>query len=96
MDSIVLEPAVKEMLLVDCQDFLRSEKWYVPLYFTGIWEYKRFIGMPKGVGSFYNQVHVRIQVFNFPYSERDTLSTWVSVAWRARKVRSFPEMVIMC
>ncbi len=29
MSSIVLEPAVKEMLLADCRDFLRSEDWYV-------------------------------------------------------------------
>ncbi|KAI0047147.1 P-loop containing nucleoside triphosphate hydrolase protein [Auriscalpium vulgare] len=28
MSSIVLEPAVKEMLLADCRDFLRSEEWY--------------------------------------------------------------------
>lgn len=30
MTSIVLEPAVKEMLLADCKDFLGSEDWYVP------------------------------------------------------------------
>ncbi len=37
MSSIVLEPAVKEMLLADCRDFLRSEDWYVHhLEFTGI------------------------------------------------------------
>jgi len=36
MSSIVLEPAVKEMLLADCRDFLRSEDWYVHyLEFTG-------------------------------------------------------------
>ncbi|KAF8493022.1 P-loop containing nucleoside triphosphate hydrolase protein [Russula emetica] len=29
MSSIVLEPAVKEMLLADCRDFLRSEDWYL-------------------------------------------------------------------
>ena len=29
MSSIVLEPGVKERLLADCQDFLRSEDWYV-------------------------------------------------------------------
>ncbi|THH08395.1 hypothetical protein EW146_g9003 [Bondarzewia mesenterica] len=29
MSSIVLEPAVKEMLLADCKDFLRSEDWSV-------------------------------------------------------------------
>ena len=29
MSSIVLEPAVKEMLLADCKDFLDSEDWYV-------------------------------------------------------------------
>jgi len=28
MSSIVLEPGVKEMLLADCRDFLRSEYWY--------------------------------------------------------------------
>jgi hypothetical protein len=37
MSSIVLEPAVKEMLLADCRDFLRSEDWYVYyLKITGI------------------------------------------------------------
>ncbi|KAI0297469.1 P-loop containing nucleoside triphosphate hydrolase protein [Multifurca ochricompacta] len=30
MNSIVLEPAVKEMLLADCRDFLRSEDWGIP------------------------------------------------------------------
>jgi hypothetical protein len=39
MSSIVLEPAVKEMLLADCRDFLRSEDWYVHyLEFTGMRE----------------------------------------------------------
>ena len=39
MSSIVLEPAVKEMLLADCRDFLRSEDWYVHyLEFTEIRE----------------------------------------------------------
>ena len=28
MSSIVLEPGVKEMILNDCRDFLRSEDWY--------------------------------------------------------------------
>ncbi|EJD05988.1 P-loop containing nucleoside triphosphate hydrolase protein [Fomitiporia mediterranea MF3/22] len=28
MESIVLEPGVKEMLLADTRDFLKSEKWY--------------------------------------------------------------------
>ena len=28
MSSIVLEPGVKDMLLADCRDFLRSEDWY--------------------------------------------------------------------
>lgn len=28
MSSIVLDPSVKEMLLADCRDFLRSEEWY--------------------------------------------------------------------
>ena len=27
MSSIVLEPGVKEMLINDCKDFLRSEDW---------------------------------------------------------------------
>lgn len=31
MSSIVLEPSVKEMILTDCKDFLRSEDWYVLL-----------------------------------------------------------------
>ncbi len=37
MSSIVLEPGVKEMLLADCRDFLRSEYWCVHyLELTGI------------------------------------------------------------
>lgn len=28
MSSIVLAPGVKEMLLADTKDFLKSEKWY--------------------------------------------------------------------
>ncbi|KAN0124883.1 P-loop containing nucleoside triphosphate hydrolase [Russula decolorans] len=38
MRSIVLKPVVKEMLLADCRDFLRSEDWYVfmVLYSEGI------------------------------------------------------------
>jgi chaperone BCS1 len=28
MSSIVLEPGVKDMILNDCKDFLRSEEWY--------------------------------------------------------------------
>ncbi|CAL1714014.1 unnamed protein product [Somion occarium] len=28
MSSIVLEPGVKDMILADCKDFLRSEDWY--------------------------------------------------------------------
>ena len=28
MSSIVLEPGIKEMILNDCKDFLRSEEWY--------------------------------------------------------------------
>jgi chaperone BCS1 len=28
MSSIVLEPGVKDMLLADAKDFLRSEDWY--------------------------------------------------------------------
>jgi chaperone BCS1 len=32
MSSIVLEPAVKEMLLADCREFLRSEDWYVSYF----------------------------------------------------------------
>lgn len=29
MSSIVLEPGVKDMILEDCKDFLRSEDWFV-------------------------------------------------------------------
>jgi len=37
ISSIVLEPGVKEMLLADCRDFLRSEYWCVHyLKLTGI------------------------------------------------------------
>ncbi|KAH9996395.1 P-loop containing nucleoside triphosphate hydrolase protein [Russula compacta] len=28
LSSIILEPGIKEMLLADCRDFLRSEDWY--------------------------------------------------------------------
>ena len=39
MSSIVLDTSVKEMLLADCRDFLRSEDWYVYyLQFTEIRE----------------------------------------------------------
>lgn len=31
MSSIVLEPGVKEMLINDCKDFLRSEDWCVAI-----------------------------------------------------------------
>jgi hypothetical protein len=51
MSSIVLEPAVKEMLLADCRDFLRSEDWYVHyLEFIVTRELMWFTGMQKGVG----------------------------------------------
>ncbi|KAH9985931.1 BCS1 N terminal-domain-containing protein [Russula vinacea] len=47
MDSIVLEPAVKEMLLADCQDFLRSKDWYVShSAFTRAQEFRGFTGIP--------------------------------------------------
>ncbi|KAH9958838.1 P-loop containing nucleoside triphosphate hydrolase protein [Russula dissimulans] len=36
MSSIVLEPDVKEMLLADCRDFLRSEDWWVYFALPGI------------------------------------------------------------
>lgn len=32
MSSIVLEPGVKDMILDDCRDFLRSEDWFVKPY----------------------------------------------------------------
>ena len=63
MNSIVLEPAVKEMLLADCRDFLRSEDWYV-YYLQFIWNKKGtcgLVGMLKGVGSL-NVVHVNARV----------------------------------
>jgi hypothetical protein len=50
MNSIVLEPAVKEMLLADCQDLLRSKDWYVSyLAFTKVKEFMGMTGTPKGV-----------------------------------------------
>ena len=53
MGSIVLEPAVKEMLLADCRDFLRSEDWYVYyLALIGIWSTRWSAGTPSGVSSF--------------------------------------------
>ncbi len=63
MGSIVLEPAVKEMLLADCRDFLRSEDWYVHyLEFIRIRrEHVVFVGTLKGVGSL-NVAHVNVQV----------------------------------
>jgi hypothetical protein len=36
MSSIVLDPEIKEKLLADCQDFLRSKDWYV-FYFSEYW-----------------------------------------------------------
>ena len=51
MDSIILEPAIKDMLLADCKDFLHSEDWYVHYLDSasaGI-KYQRSIGMLKGV-----------------------------------------------
>jgi chaperone BCS1 len=87
MDSIILEPGVKEMLLADCQDFLRSEKWYVPLL-------KLYSNMTVQVVYRYTErggfINNKIHVFIFSYSKRDTLSTWVSAAWCARKVRAVP------
>ena len=55
MNSIVLEPAVKEMLLADCRDFLRSEDWYV-YHLEFIWNKKGTYGLVgmlnlKGVSS---------------------------------------------
>ena len=41
MNSIVLEPAVKDMILADCRDFLRSEDWYVS-YFSVYWGAKLY------------------------------------------------------
>ena len=32
MSSIVLDSKIKEMLLADCQDFLRSKDWYVSYF----------------------------------------------------------------
>ena len=32
MNSILLEPALEEMLLADCRDFLCSEAWYVSCF----------------------------------------------------------------
>jgi hypothetical protein len=53
MGSIVLEPAVKEMLLADCKDFLRSEDWYVcHLAFIGIRGPRWSAGTLSGVSSF--------------------------------------------
>ena len=34
MSSIVLEPGVKEMLINDCKDFLRSEDWCVAVFLS--------------------------------------------------------------
>lgn len=57
MSSIVLEPAIKEALLGDCQDFLCSKDWYVSCLATsGVQEFRGFTGTLKGVNSF-NTVH---------------------------------------
>ncbi len=66
MSSIVLEPGVKERLLADCRDFLRSEDWYVTacyFAFTAVQWLMRFPGMLKGVNSFVNTMHVKMQIF---------------------------------
>jgi hypothetical protein len=52
-------------------------------------------GTLKGVGSF-DTVHVKMQVFMVLFSERNTLPTWIPAARCARKVRSYPEMAVMC
>jgi mitochondrial chaperone BCS1 len=67
MDSIVLEPAVKEMLLADCQDFLRSKDWYVShSAFTRAQEFRGFTGTLKEVNSF---SVIEMQVFMVMCSE---------------------------
>jgi hypothetical protein len=91
MGSIVLEPGVKEMLLADCQDFLRSEKWYVPLLrlYSNMTVQVVYRYTERG-GFIHNKMQVRIHIVIFSYSKRDTLSTWVSATWCARKVRAVP------
>lgn len=52
MSSIVLEPGVKDMILADCKDFLRSEDWYVSRsLFSGMCNQLtcNFSGMPSEV-----------------------------------------------
>jgi hypothetical protein len=80
------------MLLADCQDFLRSEDWYVPyLAFAGVREFRGITGTLKGVNSFHT-VHVKMQVFMVVYSERDALSTRVFAIRCAKKVFFYPEV----
>lgn len=95
MNSIVLEPAIKEALLGDCQDFLCSKDWYVSCLATaGLQEFRGFTGTPKGVNSF-NTLHVVMLVFMVLYLGRNTLPTWVSAARRAKKVFPHPEIEVI-
>ena len=89
MDSILLEPACKEMLLADFRDFLRFEDWYA-YYFDFIWNKKGTMWSCRYAerGWFIKRcAHKRTGTYN-PVSERDTLSPWLSVAWCTREVRS--------
>jgi hypothetical protein len=87
MNSIVLEPAVKEMLLADCRDFLRSEDWYVYyLEFIGMRGFMWSAGTLNGVSSFDIMV-VKLPGIYRPDLARYPFPTWLFVTRRAGKVR---------
>jgi hypothetical protein len=97
MSSIVLEPALKEMLLEDCRDFLRSEDWYVHyLEFSVTRELMWSTGTLKGVRAFNTLLHAKMKVLMDLYPERNTLPTWVFAARCAGKVRPYPRMELSC
>jgi hypothetical protein len=91
MNSIVLEPSVKEMLLADCRDFLRSEDWYVYyLEFIGI-RREHLVCRYAERGGFIKRCARKRTCTYSPVSVRDTLPPWLPFAWCAREVRSCPE-----
>jgi hypothetical protein len=87
MNSIVLEPSVKEMLLADCRDFLRSEDWYVYyLEFIGI-RREHLVCRYAERGGFIKRCARKRTCTYSPVSVRDTLPPWLPFAWCAREVR---------
>jgi hypothetical protein len=96
MNSVVLEPEVKERLLADCQDFLRSEDWYVSHpAFTGDARVQRVYRYAER-GEFLSYCTVEMQVIIVIYLERVTLPTWVPATRCARKVFQYLEVEAIC